>query len=93
MKRNEQLSAIVMIGASLLAGCDNADDDNRLVGQLESDRIELTAYQSATTGNLRESNRKRDPRQYEPRDREKDHDQRQADGQPPHERYLNVEMV
>jgi HlyD family secretion protein len=43
MKRKKQLCAIAMIGAGFLAGCDNGDDDNRLVGQLESDRIELTA--------------------------------------------------
>ena len=36
------LMALVLL-ASLLASCDSADDTQRIVGQLESDRIEITA--------------------------------------------------
>jgi HlyD family secretion protein len=36
------LMALVLL-ASLLAACDNADDTQRIVGQLESDRVEITA--------------------------------------------------
>lgn len=41
MKRSKTLFPVLLI--ALLAGCDNGNGDNRLVGQLESDRIELTA--------------------------------------------------
>lgn len=43
MKRYKRILVMAAISAGLLAGCDNGDEDNRLVGQLESDRIELTA--------------------------------------------------
>jgi HlyD family secretion protein len=36
------LMALVLL-ASLLAACDSADDTQRIVGQLESDRVEITA--------------------------------------------------
>ena len=36
------LMALVLL-ASLLAACDRADDTQRIVGQLESDRVEITA--------------------------------------------------
>ena len=36
------LMALVLL-ASLLASCDSADDTQRIVGQLESDRVEITA--------------------------------------------------
>lgn len=41
MKRSKMLFPALVI--ALLAGCDASNGDNRLVGQLESDRIELTA--------------------------------------------------
>ena len=43
MKRNKQIFAAAITFAGLLVGCSDADESNRLVGQLESDRIELTA--------------------------------------------------
>jgi len=36
----------VLFSVALLGACDNSDDENRLVGQLESDRIEITAESS-----------------------------------------------
>ncbi|MDA0995238.1 MAG: hemolysin D, partial [Proteobacteria bacterium] len=43
MKRSERILALAFLAAGTLAGCGEADESNRLVGQLESDRIELTA--------------------------------------------------
>jgi HlyD family secretion protein len=42
MNRNTN-PMIFVAAASALWACDPADDDNRLVGQLESDRVEITA--------------------------------------------------
>jgi len=43
MNLNTQLCAIAAISASLLSGCDTSDESDRMVGLLESDRIEITA--------------------------------------------------
>ena len=43
MKTGNRHFAIAVLTTTLIVGCDNDDENNRLVGQLESDRIELTA--------------------------------------------------
>jgi HlyD family secretion protein len=43
MNKRNRMTASVLLAMSLLAGCESDGLDNRLVGQLESDRIELTA--------------------------------------------------
>ena len=43
MKRGINLSLILLLPAVLLSACDNSAEVDRIVGQLESDRIELTA--------------------------------------------------
>jgi HlyD family secretion protein len=43
MKRNRPLPTCLLILAFTLSACDTSSDLNRVVGQLESDRIELTA--------------------------------------------------
>ena len=40
---NRLILMILVLLASLLAACDSADDTQRIVGQLESDRVEITA--------------------------------------------------
>lgn len=40
---NRLLLMTLVLLASLLAACDSADDTQRIVGQLESDRVEITA--------------------------------------------------
>ncbi len=43
MKMNFHPYLISVLTASLIVGCDSDSDNNRIVGQLESDRIEITA--------------------------------------------------
>jgi len=43
MKRRNRIYTTVMLSLSLLGGCDNGGESNRMVGQLESDRIEIVA--------------------------------------------------
>lgn len=43
MSSNYALATAAIIGATLISACDTAGENNRLVGQLESDRIEITA--------------------------------------------------
>ena len=43
MKKRNRVYAIAFLSVSLVVGCDSGIESNRLVGQLESDRIELTA--------------------------------------------------
>lgn len=43
MKQNKPLYALAAISTWLVTACDSRDENNRLVGQLESDRIEITA--------------------------------------------------
>lgn len=40
---NRLILMVLVLLASLLAACDSADDTQRIVGQLESDRVEITA--------------------------------------------------
>jgi HlyD family secretion protein len=40
---NRLIVMVLVLLASLLASCDSADDTQRIVGQLESDRVEITA--------------------------------------------------
>ena len=43
MKKRNRLYVVAVLTISLIVGCDSGNENNRLVGQLESDRIEMTA--------------------------------------------------
>ena len=43
MKRQTASSPLLLLSLLAIGGCDSFRDDNRVVGQLESDRIELSA--------------------------------------------------
>lgn len=43
MNTRNRLCVIAALTTAIIAGCDGSNENNRLVGQLESDRIELTA--------------------------------------------------
>lgn len=43
MNTKQPLAALTIVAYLLLTGCDDSPNNNRLIGQLESDRVELTA--------------------------------------------------